>query len=70
MLVLTRRLNEGIVIGANIEIRVLEMHKGNVKLGFVAPREVTISRKELFDRTRTSRSLPTDAPLLPQESVC
>ncbi len=49
MLILTRRPNESIVIGNNIEIKVLEVLGNQVSLGFVAPREISIYRKEVFE---------------------
>ncbi len=50
MLVLSRKLNEAIIIGQDIEIVVLEIHSDRVKLGFVAPPEVSINRREVQDR--------------------
>lgn len=47
MLVLTRKLNERIVIGDNIRITVVEIRGHSVRLGFEAPSEVTILREEL-----------------------
>jgi carbon storage regulator len=49
MLILTRRPNESIVISNNIEIKVLEVLGNQVSLGFVAPREISIYRKEVFE---------------------
>ncbi len=50
MLVLSRKLNEAIKIGQDIEIVVLEVRGDRVKLGFVAPAEVPIHRREVHDR--------------------
>lgn len=47
MLVLTRKLNERIVIGDNIRITVVEIRGHSVRLGFEAPSDVTILREEL-----------------------
>lgn len=61
MLVLARRLNEVIQIGDHIEIMVVDLGNGMVKLGIKAPKDVQITRKELipkikFDhRTRQAR---------------
>ncbi len=49
MLVLTRKKNESIIIADNVEITVVEISKGHVKLGIKAPRHVSIHRKEVYD---------------------
>jgi len=49
MLVLTRRIDEGIVIQENIIVTVLNVEGDKVKLGIAAPQEVRILRKELFE---------------------
>jgi len=50
MLILSRKRNEAIRIGQDIEIVVLEVHGDRVKLGFAAPAEVPIHRREVHDR--------------------
>jgi carbon storage regulator len=49
MLVLTRKKNESIVINDDITILVAEIRGDKVRLGFEAPREVPIHRREVFD---------------------
>ena len=49
MLVLSRKPGECVRIGELIEVKVLEVSGGRVKLGFSAPREVAIQRQELRD---------------------
>ena len=51
MLVLSRRKDERIMVGHEIEVTVLAVHGDRVRLGIVAPGEVRILRTELFDRT-------------------
>jgi carbon storage regulator len=48
MLVLTRKLQEAIKIGNDIEITVLAIEGDQVKLGISAPRNIEIHRKEIF----------------------
>lgn len=48
MLVLTRRKNESIIIGDNIEISIIEISGDQVRLGIKAPKNVSIHRKEVF----------------------
>ena len=47
MLVITRKLNESILVADNIEVTILEITKDKVRLGVEAPREVKIIRSEL-----------------------
>jgi carbon storage regulator len=49
MLVLSRKKNESIVINDNIVITVVEVRGDKVRLGVVAPKDVTVHRQEVFD---------------------
>ncbi len=48
MLVLSRKLGEGIVIGDDIILKVVEVKGGNVRIGIDAPRSKKIYRQELY----------------------
>ncbi|MGL5152071.1 MAG: carbon storage regulator CsrA [Clostridium sp.] len=48
MLVITRKKGESLLIGDDIEITVIKLDDGSVKLGVSAPRDVSILRKELY----------------------
>ncbi|USK69974.1 carbon storage regulator CsrA [Peribacillus asahii] len=48
MLVLTRKLNESIMIGNDIEITVLAVEGEQIKLGINAPKHIDIHRKEVY----------------------
>ena len=50
MLVLTRKIGEGIVIGDDISITIVEMKGGTVRIGIDAPKDKRIYRQEIFDR--------------------
>lgn len=49
MLVLNRKIGEGIVIGNNIEVKILDIQENRVKVGIEAPRQINILRKEVYD---------------------
>lgn len=49
MLILNRKPGESIIIDDNIEIRILEISDGKLKIGIEAPKNVNILRKEVFD---------------------
>jgi carbon storage regulator len=48
MLVLTRKIQEAIKVGTDIEITVLGVEGDQVKLGISAPKSIEIHRKEIF----------------------
>jgi carbon storage regulator len=49
MLVISRRLGEGIVINGNIHITVVKVGRGRIRLGLSAPSSVRIHRREELD---------------------
>ena len=53
MLVLSRKLNETIVINGNIRVTVVGLRGNQVRLGIEAPDSIAIFRQELFDRSRS-----------------
>ena len=67
MLVLTRRLNQSIKIGDEIEITVIEVRGDQVRLGVTAPRDVSVHRKEVYlqiqQENRAASSAPDDSQL-------
>ncbi|MBH1942465.1 carbon storage regulator CsrA [Mobilitalea sibirica] len=48
MLALSRKVNESIMIGNDIEITVLEVKGDQIKIGISAPKSVPIYRKEIY----------------------
>jgi len=59
MLVLTRQKDQVIVIGDDIEICVVKIRGNNVKLGIVAPKDIPVHRKEVYDAIHCSQALVT-----------
>ena len=49
MLILSRKLDEKIMIGDDIEITIIEIRKDVVKLGIAAPRAVPVHRQEVYE---------------------
>lgn len=50
MLILTRKLGEGIVIGPDVVVRVVEIKGTQVKLGIEAPQQTSVHREEVHRR--------------------
>ena len=51
MLILSRKINESIVIGNDIILTVVEVSHGKVRIGIDAPQDIPVFRKELLDET-------------------
>ena len=60
MLILTRKVDQGIVIAGNIHIRVLGVQRDRVKIGISAPKEIIVLRDELVDSDKKD-DIATDA---------
>jgi carbon storage regulator len=56
MLVLTRKANQSIMIGDEVEISVLSVSGEKVRIGIEAPREVPIYRKEIYVNIQAERA--------------
>jgi carbon storage regulator len=48
MLVLTRKTNQSIMIGDDVEISVLAVSRDKIRLGVTAPRDIPVFRKEVY----------------------
>ncbi len=49
MLVLTRKRDQSIIIGDNIEIMVVDIGQNEVRIGISAPRSLSVHRKEVYE---------------------
>jgi carbon storage regulator len=56
VLVFTRRLDEAIVIGEGIEVKVLRIGREGVRLGVTAPPEVPVHRREIYEQIRAANT--------------
>ena len=54
MLVLSRKTSESIVIGENIVVIVVEIRGDKVRLGIEAPKHVSVHRREVYERIKSS----------------
>lgn len=68
MLVLTRKPNQSIQIGDDIEIKILAIEGDQIKLGIDAPRNVEIHRKEIYlaIQEENSKAVSTSVDLIKQ----
>jgi creatinine deaminase len=67
MLVLSRQRDQSVMIGDEVEVRVIDVRGEKVRLGFVAPRNVDVHRKEVYDAIRhenrsAAQVTPADVP--------
>lgn len=71
MLTLTRRVGERIAIGGDIEITVVDVGRGKVRIGIAAPRHLAVHRAEVIERImeENRRALGQQASLRPQPAA-
>jgi carbon storage regulator len=55
MLVLTRKVNESIVINDDITITILSFERGKIRIGIKAPDNVQVHRQEIYDRLQKGK---------------
>jgi len=68
MLILSRRVDERIMIGEQIEISVIDIKGDQVKIGISAPRDIKVYRREVFQaiQEETIAALKAKPSALPQ----
>jgi carbon storage regulator len=67
MLILSRRVNEKIVIGENVVVSIIEVRGDQVKIGIDAPKTVKVFRQEVFNaiQSENRRAAAASAVELP-----
>jgi carbon storage regulator len=61
MLILTRRINETLNIGDDVQVTVLGIKGNQVRIGINAPRDVPVHREEIYQRIKREERMGTDA---------
>ena len=57
MLVLTRKLNESIMVGDDVKITIVDVKGDQVKLGITAPRQIVVHREEVYREIQKENQL-------------
>lgn len=55
MLILSRNVGDSLVIGDNVSVTVLSVKGKQVKIGIDAPKDVSVHRKEIYDRIQAEK---------------
>jgi carbon storage regulator len=63
MLILSRKINEKIMIGDDISISIIEVRGDQVRLGVDAPRSVKVFRQEVFDAIKAENRAAAESGL-------
>jgi carbon storage regulator len=69
MLALTRKTDEAIIVNGNIEIRVLDITDGKVRIGINAPKDVSIHREEVYKELQETNKTATTNPQEKQQHI-
>jgi carbon storage regulator len=67
MLILSRKVNEKIMIGDDISISIIEIRGDQVRIGVNAPRTVKVFRQEVFDAIKAENKAAAEStPVFPE----
>lgn len=67
MLVLTRQRDQSVIVGEDVEVKVVDIRGDKVRLGFIAPRQIPVNRKEVFDQKLARAAAASAITITPQE---
>jgi len=69
MLVLSRKVNQSIMVGDNVRVVVVAVDRDQVKLGIEAPREIAVHRSEIYEEIqRSNRAAAADSGAAPERT--
>lgn len=69
MLVLSRKVNQSIMVGDNVRVVVVAVDRDQVKLGIEAPREIAVHRSEIYEEIqRSNRAAATEGVAAPERA--
>ena len=69
MLVLSRRKDETIMIGDNVEITVVDIKGDTVRLGIQAPRSISVHRKEIYEAIQAENIAAAKQQAVPDKTA-
>jgi carbon storage regulator len=55
MLILTRKVNESLLVGDDVKLTVLGIKGGQIRIGISAPRDVAVHRQEIYERIQQEK---------------
>jgi carbon storage regulator len=58
MLILTRRVGEAVMIGADVVVTIVGVNGSQVRIGIKAPPQITVDREEVYERKRAGDPPP------------
>ena len=58
MLILTRNINQKLMIGDDVTIQILGVNGNQVRIGIDAPKEVAVHREEIYQKIQAKKDFP------------
>jgi carbon storage regulator len=62
MLVLSRKINQAIMIGDNVRIVIVAVERDQVKVGIEAPRDIPVHRSEVYEEIQRANRMAAEQP--------